>query len=136
MNGSQLYLVVVYISLILINIHAVWLYYTAYVKMKRTRMIKSVFLLLCAFLIENVYFLCIAMNKKLIEVISNTPVHPLLWSIPKLIVMSGLLYFIWSSLSPSDYNTCKHKNDELCKDRCVFDPHEMCVNKCEGKCKK
>jgi hypothetical protein len=102
MNG-YIFLITVYCVLIFVNIYAICLYYYAYLKMKRTRMIRSVFILLLSFLFENVYFFIVANQVfELGDKTTHFMIHPLFWSIPKLVVLFGLSYFIYASLKPNN----------------------------------
>ncbi len=69
--------------------------------MHRTIMIKSVFYLLGALVIENVYFLILAIAGGFDLPIAIIMMHPVLWSIPKLILGGSLLFFVAASLSPT-----------------------------------
>lgn len=103
MFEHTLFLLFVYSILIVINMYAIGLYYYAYVKMKRTRMIKSVFVFLLCFLFENIYFFIVVKNLYIQGTnVVFYMVHPLLWAVPKITVMLGLSYFIYSSLQPND----------------------------------
>jgi hypothetical protein len=97
-----LYLTVVYVILVVASSIAQMLYFKAYIEMKRSPMIKSVVLLLTTILVENFYFLSVAIARgyqhSLVPVLEN----PIAWSIPKLFMLYGLWNFIKQSITPSD----------------------------------
>ena len=112
---SWLFLVAVYIVLSVINSYGVFLYYKACVQMHRTVMIQSVFYVLCALLLENIYFLIVSISRGFNWSIVFILEHPLFWSIPKIILAISLLYFIIASLSPTKELDCIKNN--LFKDK-------------------
>jgi len=107
---SWLTLIIVYVVLSCINIFAVYIYREAYYKMKRTLMIRSVYYLMVALLIENVYFTITAMTVGIDSVVSFILMHPLMWVIPKFILLLSVLYFIYASLTPTIYIHCTKTN--------------------------
>jgi len=99
---TWLFLIVVYAILSVVNLYAVYLYCIACTKMQKTRMIRSVYYLLLALLLENVYFMFTALFEGFKYPLANVFKYPLLWSVPKLILLLALTYFIVASLSPPD----------------------------------
>ena len=93
-------LLVVYVLLISVNIFGVILYRKAFYKMKKTIMIKSVYYLLISLLIENVYFLGVVIaSSNYFYFLSS----PLMWSIPKFILLCSIVFFIYASLTPTKF---------------------------------
>ena len=99
--GYWIFLIVVYTVISVINIYAVFLYRMACLKMRKTKMIQSVYYLLTALLIENVYFWAAALLRGINHGVSSFLELPYLWAIPKILLALGLLYFIIASLTPT-----------------------------------
>jgi hypothetical protein len=90
-------------------------------KMKKTPIIRSVYMLLGALLFENVYFLITAIANATSEKAWEILTHPILWSVPKILLGIGLTYFVVASLSPSK-DPCRQINriPRACPDKEVF----------------
>lgn len=114
-----LFLTIVYIVLSCINIYAVILYRKAYYEMKRTLIIRSVYYLMIALLIENVYFAITAIAEGFNHSIGTIMMYPLLWSIPKLLLLFAILFFVVGSLSPNE-----SIKEEFCEDYCNCKPRK------------
>ena len=110
---ENLILVSIYSMLVIVNGFAAVLYNKAYTVMKKTRMIKSVYFLLITILIENIYFMFVAIFKCNNIFIYKYLINPVFWSIPKLILLSGLIFFINASLSPPDNKFIEITNDKI-----------------------
>lgn len=90
-------------------------------------MIKSVYCLLVALLVENVYFGVTAYFDFHNSSISIVLMNPLLWAIPKLLLLFALIYFINASTTPSTYEA------EL---RVAFRKREEKTHELETKCQE
>ena len=101
-------LIVSYILLISFNVIGVVLYNQAYYKMHKTKMIQSVYYLLIAMLVENLYFGFTALMQFTNPAFGAVLLSPTFWAIPKLVLLASLIYFINASISPSKYEeeTC------------------------------
>lgn len=103
----------VYMALILVGAFSVFLYRKAYHKMKKTRMILSLYLFLISVLFENVYFgIATLCRTHFVEVYSFLMSAPL-WIFPKAFMLITLIYFIAMSLSKNEYQP----KNELFKDK-------------------
>jgi len=106
------FLTATYLSLTVAGVVSVLLYRYAYLNMKRTRMIKSVYWLLITLALENIYFLVTSAARwhghvYLEEFLTN----PWLWSVPKVLLLFALVYFIYASLCPTPDQCLKTAKD-------------------------
>jgi hypothetical protein len=101
--GYSLFLIIIYISLIILGSISVFLYRRAYLEMKRTKMILSVYLLLISLLIENIYFGLYTVGNHIDWFPLLVFSHPILWAFPKLFVLISLTYFIYMSVCINEY---------------------------------
>jgi hypothetical protein len=99
-NYAWLLLTFVYLLLIVVGAYAVFLYRRAYLCMKRSSMILSVVALLTALFIENAYFLIAAILEGFGHATHSIFNAPLLWVIPKIVALIGLIWFVCASLTP------------------------------------
>lgn len=114
-------LIVVYVALAIFNYYAMYMYRIACNDMKKTLIIKWVYLLLVALFIENVYFASVAIIRFIIGplIIPSLLEHPLIWALVKGIVLVGLVGFIRASLNPNQKLdgckeiTVKHEMESL-----------------------
>jgi hypothetical protein len=97
-----LYLTIIYVILVVVSAAAQCLYFKAYLEMKRSPMIKSVVILLTTILIENFYFLSVAIARGYEHALVPVLENPIAWSIPKLFMLYGLYNFIRQSITPTD----------------------------------
>ena len=97
-----IFLIIVYTIITIVNIYAVFLYRIACYKMRRTKMIQSVYYLLAALLVENLYFWLASLIRAINHGVSSFLELPYLWAIPKLLLLVGLIYFIIASLTPTE----------------------------------
>jgi hypothetical protein len=63
--------------------------------------IRSVLWLLITILFENLYFMIDAIARGFDWSIHVVLENPLIWSIPKIMLLSGVIFFIVASVSPS-----------------------------------
>lgn len=101
-----LFLIIIYVILTSVNLVAVIIYRNAYYMMKRTLMIKSVYYLMIALLIENLYFTSSAILQGLHMRLGFILHWPLLWVIPKFILLLAIIFFVYSSLVPTRKIPC------------------------------
>jgi hypothetical protein len=104
-HTASMILVLVYSFLVAVGTYAVILYHNAYYKMHKTKMIKSVYFLLISLLIENIYFGIAAFFTDISSSIADVFMMPALWAVPKLLLLFATIYFIYTSLAPSDFKT-------------------------------
>ena len=100
---SWITLIIIYIVLVCVNLIGVIIYREAFHKMKRTLMIRAVYILLLALLFENVYFTLTALTVGYESVIGNILMNPLMWVVPKFILLLAIGFFIYASLKPTIY---------------------------------
>lgn len=112
---DSIILIVIYSILITVCAYSVFLYRKAYYEMKKTRVIKSVYLLLIALLAENFYFglALLCQNQNLL--LYNYLIQPFWWIFPKLFILIALIYFIYSSLTKSEYVPNTVNKDKIFK---------------------
>lgn len=110
---SHFFLIAIYLLLIVFNSIGVYLYRQAYYKMHKTKMIRSVYYLIVAFLIENIYFAITAIVD-ISHNDANVLMHPILWAIPKLILLGAIIFFIQASVTPSKF---EDERDRDCAER-------------------
>jgi len=92
----------IYIILLTASIHGTLLYRKAYYQMKRTPMIRSVYLLMMAIAFDSAYFLVATVAQQFHKPIEETLLSPWLLTIPKMAMLGGLGYFLYRTLSPND----------------------------------
>ena len=85
------------------------MYWHAYRKMKRSPMIRSVWLLMLAITIDSAFFAVIIIASTFHEPLEQTLVTPQWLLIPKIVFLLGLLCFTVATLSP---NTTKEEKVE------------------------
>jgi len=98
---SWLILVGIYLILTGVNVQACLLYRKAYLKMKKTLMIRSVWLLMVALFIENLYFAVTAIVQGFRHPLGLVLMHPLMWTVPKTFLLIALIHFVYASISPT-----------------------------------
>jgi hypothetical protein len=72
--------------------------------MKRTKMIRSIWLLMIAIFFDSLYFFFTTFSFGLNSYMGQVLLHPLLIIIPKSLLLGSMLYFLYCSLSPNDYS--------------------------------
>ena len=105
-TAGWLLLSLTYLALCLTGLISVGLYHHAYMKMKRTRMIRSVLFLLFAVLVENIYFMVTAIARGYDLIIQDVLHDPYFWFMPKLVLLFALIYFIYASITPTKEAPC------------------------------
>ena len=113
LSAGFIILDIIYAVLVIISATLFVLYHKAFIKMHNTRVIKSVCFLMFALLIESLYFFTITLAMTFnISMLDDILVVPWLWSIPKLILLAALGYFLFTSLAPPDGKDSKCKELE------------------------
>lgn len=99
---GNILLATVYILLISIGIYITFLYNIAYYRMKKTKMIYSIYLLLLSILIENIYFGMAVLLKHSNEYVYNYLMEDYFWLFPKTFMLIALIYFSYTSLCSNE----------------------------------
>ncbi len=93
----------VYILLTVLGIILTVMYYHAWKVMKKTRMIKSVWILMLAITLDSAFFAVTTIATTFMDgKLEDTLITPPYLAIPKLILLVGLFCFTWATLMPSD----------------------------------
>jgi len=89
------------------------LYYKAYLKMHKTRVIKSVAILMLSLFVESIYFLAtsVAMTFDSL-IVKDLLMIPWLWALPKIFLLFAAAYFMYVSLAPNEQHGKKCKEIE------------------------
>jgi len=102
MTIDWLLLVLVYALITCVSLYATILYRGAFIKMKRTRMIGSVYYLLASICFSSLWFLILIVSRAYELNLYDYMVISYIWCIPRIPVLVALIYFIYASLSPPD----------------------------------
>jgi len=104
MTIGWLFLVFVYLITTCVSLYATLLYRGAFIKMKRTKMIGSVYYLLASICFSSLWFLTLIVTRQYpnYNFIYEYMVVSYIWSIPRIPILVSLIYFIYASLSPPD----------------------------------
>jgi len=94
----------VYFTVMIAALIAVYLYGKAYFEMKKTSVIRGVWLLLIAVLIDTTFFMTVTTSEYGIfsPNISEIMKIPCILIVPKILLIVALTYFIYASISPGD----------------------------------
>jgi len=95
-------LLLIYYSLVLATGYAFFLYLFAYRQMKRSKVIGSIAFMMFAFVVESMYFLLLSYSLTQAPALAGILYNSYFWAIPKLLVLSSIIYFIYASLCPSE----------------------------------
>lgn len=96
-------LIIVYVLLILACGYATLLYRQAFVKMKRTRMIQSVMILMVGLMMDATYWTIVTIAHAFNPPLAHVMLTTYFAVIPKFILLCAIVYFLYATLTPTQY---------------------------------
>lgn len=117
---ADLVVVVVYVLVLVVTLYAAFLYRNAYVQMKRTPMIASVYALMVALALDSTYWLFVTVGHDFGLEYANIMLTPWFAVIPKFLLLAAASYFLFATLSPSPHQERAQEACEAarsCKDK-------------------